>query len=87
MSRIKCVSEHAEDLGDGRTRAPGELADDVDLIDDPVNARLLREGRIIEMSSDGGSEESAERRQIVKTTIDDAADERAAAAGSERTDG
>lgn len=47
-SSIRCVSDHAEDLGDGRTIAVGAYATDVNL-EDPVNTRLLDERRIIKV--------------------------------------
>lgn len=43
---IRCVSDHAEDLSDGRVAAVGEFYHDVDL-KHPTQKRLLKEGRII----------------------------------------
>lgn len=55
---IRCVSDHAEDLADGRTIAVGGFAEDVDLTDQH-NERLLKERRIIrldpEQTPDPGS--------------------------------
>lgn len=48
---IRSSSDHSEDLGDGRSVERGGFAHNVDLKDD-VNARLLREGRIIKVPDD-----------------------------------
>lgn len=48
---IKCVSDHAEDLGDGRTLPVGHLAPDVDSENVTVQ-RLLAEGKVIVVDDD-----------------------------------
>lgn len=50
------ISDHAEDLADGRVLGPGEEADlDEEAIKDPHNKRLIEEGKLIS----GDDEESA----------------------------
>jgi hypothetical protein len=48
---IRCTSEHSEELGDGRSVERGGFAHGVDLSDE-INARLLREDRIIRVPED-----------------------------------
>jgi hypothetical protein len=47
---IRCNSGHTEELGDGRSIERGGFAHGVDLQDE-TNARLLRDGLIIEVPS------------------------------------
>lgn len=49
ISTVKCVSDHVEDLADGLSVAPGEIAYEVDTTE-PHNTRLLDEGRIIRVN-------------------------------------
>lgn len=46
---VKCTSDHAEDLADGRTVAPGEIIEGVET-KEAHNKRLINEGRLLRLS-------------------------------------
>lgn len=46
--KYKLISDHAEDLADGRVLGPGEEAElDEEAVEDPHNQRLIEEGKLI----------------------------------------
>lgn len=45
----KCVSDHVEDLADGRQVAPGEIIEGVET-KEPHNKRLLEEERLLRLT-------------------------------------
>jgi len=49
-NEYRVVSDHPEDLADGRQVGPGEFVKNVDP-DEPHNRRLIDDGRIIETKS------------------------------------
>lgn len=53
MNTVLCVSTHPEDLADGRLVGPGQQIDNIDL-DQPHNARLVVDGRLVVLASNDG---------------------------------
>lgn len=53
---VKCVSDHAEDLADGRVLAPGQTADDVDLSVE-YNRQQEAAGKILKVDTPSPSQE------------------------------
>lgn len=48
----KVVSDHAEDLADGRVLAPGEVVKlSKEDLEDPHNQRLLEEGKLLDVKA------------------------------------
>lgn len=64
--QYKYVGTHPQDLADGRMLAPGELADlDDEALQDPHNAALVEEGKLIEADEKSSGQKSSGKQKGV----------------------
>lgn len=68
MTQVKCVSSHAEDLADGRTLAPGDVAS-ADLAE-PHNNALLEDGKLLALGDPPTKADLLAKAEELKDFID-----------------